>query len=77
MTKLLFFWKRDYSVSLTSVMGVFNKAQRKAQKLMQKMEQEIAANDAEIEALNNRNEQIRQVHKDTEKFANSLKSLIS
>ena len=77
MTKLLFFWKRDYSVSLTSVMGVFNKAQRKAQKLMQKMEQEIAANDAEIEALNSRNEQIRQVYKDTEKFANNLKSLIS
>lgn len=77
MTKLFFFWKRDYSVSLTSVMGVFNKAQRKAQKLMQKMEQEIAANDAEIEALNSRNEQIRQVHKDTEKFANNLKSLIS
>lgn len=77
MTKLLFFWKRDYSVSLTSVMGVFNKAQRKAQKLMQRMEQEIATNDVEIESLNNRNEQIRQVYKDTEKFANNLKSLIS
>lgn len=76
MTKLIFFWKKDYSRSLTSVMGVFSKALIKAQKLMQRMEQEIAANDAEIEALDSRNEQIRQVHKYTEKFANSLKSLM-
>lgn len=77
MSKLFLFWKKDYNKGLTSVMGIFHKAISKAEKLMAKMEKEMDSNVEKINALQDRNAQIKKTHQETKNFANNLSKLLN
>lgn len=76
MFNLSLFGKKDYDKSLVSVMGVFSKAQKQAEELITRMNNEISSNNDSIKALQDRNAQIEKTRQGTQKFVNNLDKLL-